>query len=63
MNPQEIPVGLKCFRKIHLVLIFCIAPADFHSRYDGSAEVMQNGACPYLLYDVLIFFRVECFEA
>ena len=62
MNPQEVPAGFESFRKVYLIFIFCIAAVDVHSRYDGGTVVVQNGPCPYFLYDVLIFFRMECFE-
>ena len=63
MDPQEVPAGFESFREVHLIFIFCIAGVDVHSGYDGGAEVVQDGTRPYFLYDVLIFFRMECFEA
>ena len=63
MDPQKVPADFEGFREVYLVLVFCPAPTDVHSGYDGRAEVVQDGTRPYFLNDVLVFFGMECFEA
>ena len=63
MDPQEISTGFKSLRKVYLVFIFSSAAVNRYSRYDGGAKVVQDGTRPYLLYDILIFFGVERFQA
>ena len=62
-EPQEVPAGFESFRKVYLILVLFPTAVNVHPRYDGGAEVVQDGTRPYFLYDVLIFFRVERFKA
>ena len=63
MDSQELSARFEGFRKIHLVFILCFAVTDIHLGNNGRAEVVKNSTCPYFLYDVLVFFGVECFKA
>ena len=62
MDPQEVSAGFESFRKVCLIFVFFLTAVNFHPGYDGGTEVVQDGTRPYFLYDVLVFFRVECFK-
>ena len=63
MDPQKVSANSEAFCKIHLIFVFCIAGTDVHPGNDGGTEVVKDSTCPYFLYDVLVFFGVECFKA
>ena len=63
MDSKEIPAGLKGFCEVRLIIVLGVMLLDFDASNYLRAEVMQDGASPYLLYDILIFLRVHSFEA
>ena len=62
-DSQKVSASFEGFREVRLVFMFCFAVINIHIGNDGRAEVVEDGTCPYFLYDVLVFFRVECFHA
>ena len=63
MYPQKVPACFDRFRKVDLIYMFSgfFRNLYFHGYF--RAKVIKDCPCPYFLYDVIIFFRMECLEA
>lgn len=63
VDPQKLPAGLAGLRKICLIRVHPLHASGVHVICNLRTEVIEDAPGPYLLHDILIFFRVEDFEA